>query len=284
MSVREHGRRGGLTKRMRGLILGDQDKTIMSLFKAAAWSFLVSGSLVPQAFAAVSIGNSGIRAERPGLAGQLPKIALDLNAQILALTPLAGSPQLMAQALTKSLVGPEVTPTQATAGALLIEAIERPEALPAVQALFSDIRLDAGLPPVGAEVNDHLQAFLRPFQDNPKARAAFATTIAPLSKQLSSIGLSLDSPEGMKAALDGFFTGENTAQALVEPAPSVLAQSGSPAGHDGKIRLALARSTPRNAQADVAEPAPPGDAALQAAKGNQRSFLGRLADKAQFWK
>ena len=176
----------------------------MNSLRIAAFFVALNVSCVPLAFGGES---SPPAAEAPaaGLAAQLPRLATDLNEDIQALIPFAGSTAQMAAILSQRLGAPGATRTQAAAGAILIEALSQPEALPSVEKVFGGVSVDGRS--VEDDVNGGLDKLARHFSGRPSERTAFRAAFAPLNGKLSAMRLSLDSAEELKKTLESYLAG-----------------------------------------------------------------------------
>ena len=190
----------------------------MNPLRRAVRLVVFTGCLVAPAFAAV-MERPAVEA-RGGLSAHPASIALALQTQILALTPVAGSPQLLAQTLAARLSAPEATPAEQLAGRYLISSLGSANALPLVQ----DFILRSQVPDATA-----ISAGL----------ASLARTVSMQQFEFKTPQTSLDL-DRLRQSLDSMFENARGGGAVVDAGEPGLSSS-------GKIRRPLQRASPRAA-------------------------------------
>lgn len=169
--------------------------------------------------------NLHVAAAHPVFAAHMPALAMDLRAQVRALSVPGMTPGIMATTLGLTLTDPASTPSQLAAARLTLAALAAPRARPAVSGVIADL---AGADPAVAAVSAQLTALAQQVGDAPEARQAFAPVLAEASRLGRQTGLSLNAGnlDDLRASLDRFFAGMTARAADGEDA--VLAQGMTP--------------------------------------------------------
>jgi Mg2+ and Co2+ transporter CorA len=205
---------------------------------------------------AASSANNLARAAsaRPALQAALPRLSLELHAQLSALD-LTRPPTLLAQDLAATLSAPDVSAERLAAGRLIVASLAQPETLPQVQALLRGVSAPGQAS--GDEVATQLERLAEHVSRDEAGAAAFRSALGRVSALEALLSSPVSEPEALRAGLDAFFAGEAAREPMDLDGGFVDAQGAASSG--------------RPASWGLQKPADPMDEPFRVIVGRERS-------------
>ncbi len=154
----------------------------------------------------------------PGKTANVVNVLGQLQTQLNTITPISPLRDLAAQ-FWQTYSGPQLAPSKALAGSILLETIKRPETLPDLAAALRN-NIPARNAQLSRKVAGQLHVLSTKCQDAPQDLQALQNLLAPLRKNLSRNAPLREAPGKFKPLLDALFdnsSSRNSAQIRTPP-------------------------------------------------------------------